>query len=217
MADGRVGPLAPSRLLWVEGKDDDAVVQSLCRAHGVPHHFRVQEKGGVERLLSGASIEIRAGNLDAFGLVVDGNGDPRSRWREIRTILADHGFVDLPGDAPAEGLLLRRSELLPRLGVWIMPDNHSPGALEDFVARLVPDGDPLWPRAGDAVDAILPEHRRFPPGRRAKAHMHTWLAWQAQPGSPMGQAIGKGDLDANAPAARAFVGWLRRLMVEDAG
>jgi len=40
--------------------------------------------------------------------------------------------------------------------------------------------------------------------------MHTWLAWQESPGSPMGQAIGKGDLDANAPAAVAFVAWLRR-------
>lgn len=217
MAAGQLGPLAPARLLWVEGKDDDAVVQSLCRAHGVPHRFRVQEKGGIERLLAGASIEIRAGTLDAFGLVVDGNGDPRSRWREIGTIFAEQDLPDLPDHPPAEGLVIPRAGLLPRFGVWIMPNNGSPGALEDFVTGLVPAGDPLWPRAGAAVDGIPEDARRFPPSRRSKAHMHTWLAWQAQPGSPMGQAIGKGDLDANAPAARAFVAWLRRLMVEDAG
>jgi hypothetical protein len=31
----------------------------------------------------------------------------------------------------------------------------------------------------------------------------------------MGQAIGKGDLDAHAPAAGRFIDWLRRLMVGD--
>ena len=31
----------------------------------------------------------------------------------------------------------------------------------------------------------------------------------------MGQAIGKGDLDAGAPAAQAFIAWLRRLMVDE--
>ncbi len=96
-----------------------------------------------------------------------------------------------------------------------MPDNGSPGALEDFAAMLVPAGDALWLRAGEAVDSIPEQARLFPAGRRSKAHMHTWLAWQEQPGSPMGQAIGKGDLDAHAPAAQRFVAWLRRLMVDE--
>ncbi len=100
-------------------------------------------------------------------------------------------------------------------GAWIMPDNAAAGALEDFTASLVPPDDALWRRAGEAVDSIPEEHRRFPPVRRSKAHIHTWLAWQESPGSPMGQAITKGDLDANAPAAMEFVGWLRRLFVDD--
>ena len=97
-----------------------------------------------------------------------------------------------------------------------MPDNGSPGALEDFAAWLVPVEDALWAQAGEAVDAIPFEFRRFPEIRRSKAQIHTWLAWQESPGSPMGQAITKGDLDARAPLAEAFVGWLRRLMVSDA-
>jgi hypothetical protein len=100
-------------------------------------------------------------------------------------------------------------------GAWIMPDNGSTGALEDFAAALVPASDTLWTRAGEAVDAIPDEERRFPEVRRSKVHMHTWLAWQEHPGSPMGQAIGKGDLDAQAPAAQRFIAWLRRMMVDD--
>ncbi|HST61263.1 MAG TPA: DUF3226 domain-containing protein, partial [Longimicrobium sp.] len=58
--------------------------------------------------------------------------------------------------------------------------------------------------------------RRFSPVHRSKALIHTWLAWQEQPGSPMGQAIGKRDLDAQAPQAQRFVAWLQRLMVDPA-
>jgi hypothetical protein len=78
----------------------------------------------------------------------------------------------------------------------------------------VPDGDALWTRAGDAIDSIPEHERRFPPVRRSKALIHTWLAWQEEPGSPMGQAIGKRDLDGSAPAAQRFVEWLRRLMLD---
>ncbi|HEX8361561.1 MAG TPA: DUF3226 domain-containing protein [Longimicrobium sp.] len=214
MADP-AAPLTPARLLWVEGKDDQAVVHGLCAAHQVPAAFRVEDQGGVEKLLRGIGITVRAQTLERFGVVVDANGDAWSRWQELRRIAEREGYQDVP-DAPTEaGTILPASALLPRLGIWIMPDNGSPGALEDFAAALVPSGDALWTRAGEAVDAIPEADRRFPTGRRSKAHIHTWLAWQEQPGSPMGQAIGKGDLDAHAPAAHSFVAWLRRLMVDE--
>jgi hypothetical protein len=75
----------------------------------------------------------------------------------------------------------------PMFGAWIMPDNGSTGALEDFAAELVPASDTLWRRAGEAVDAIPKEERRFSEVRRSKVHMHTWLAWQEHPGSPWGR------------------------------
>ncbi|HEX8673340.1 MAG TPA: DUF3226 domain-containing protein [Longimicrobium sp.] len=209
------GP-AGSRVLWVEGKDDDAVVQSLCKSHRLPQSFSVREKGGFEKLLAGITLEIRAPGLDRFGIVVDANGDAAARFAQIRRVVEPEGYPTFPFSLPNEGLVVPATGPLPRVGIWIMPDNGSPGALEDFGAALVPQDDVLWKRAGEAVDGIPEQHRRFPAGRRSKAHMHTWLAWQEQPGSPMGQAIGKGDLDAHAPAAQRFVAWLRRLMVDEA-
>ena len=44
-----------------------------------------------------------------------------------------------------------------------------------------------------------------------KAHVHTWLAWQKEPGKPMGQAITKRYLDANAPHAQQLIVWIRKL------
>jgi hypothetical protein len=45
----------------------------------------------------------------------------------------------------------------------------------------------------------------------AKARLHTWLAWQEEPGKPIGQAITKRFLDPEATEAQAFLDWLRRL------
>jgi hypothetical protein len=52
---------------------------------------------------------------------------------------------------------------------------------------------------------------RYPVSRHPKALIHTWLAWQRNPGQPMGQAITAQPLDRNEALARAFVAWLNAL------
>lgn len=208
-----IGP-PPRRMLWVEGSDDNAVVRSLCALHAVPELFSTEPRQGIDRLLAGISVELRNPVLECFGVVVDANGDSRARWSAIRNSLERAGYTELPSDPDPAGTIIPAANRLPRFGAWIMPDNGSPGALEDFAGSLVPVGDALWNRASETVDAIPDEDRRFPAVRRSRAHMHTWLAWQEYPGSPMGQAIGKGDLDGMAPSAQRFVAWLRQLMLD---
>ena len=55
------------------------------------------------------------------------------------------------------------------------------------------------------------EERRFAEVHRSKALMHTWLAWQDDPGTPIGLAITKRYFDPETPHATAFVEWLSRL------
>jgi hypothetical protein len=206
--------MAKSRLLWVEGKDDREVIRNLWFRHSLPLDFEVEDRKGVEGLLDGFPVQLRARGLERFGIVVDADQDLSARWAAVRGRLVAEGYGSVPEKPPREGAVLE-AEDLPTFGVWIMPDNAVAGALEDFAAALVPDGDSLWMHAGEAIEKIPPEQRRFPANRRSKAQIHTWLAWQASPGSPMGQAITKGDLDARAPLADAFVAWLRRLMVDE--
>lgn len=208
-------PASPRRLLWVEGKDDNAVIQSLAGQASLPGVFRVDDKNGIEKLLNGLAVELRARNLERFGIVVDANGDPQARWDTIRGILEAEGYEDVPGKPPGDGAVIAPPHGLPLFGAWIMPDNASPGALEEFAALLIPPADALFAHASAVVDSIPEELRRFPPVRRQKALIRTWLAWQETPGSPMGQAITKGDLDARAPAARRLVAWLERLMLDE--
>lgn len=204
-----------TRALWVEGKDDSAVTQSLCRAYELPEVFAVVPKSGVDEVLNTFYTALRGPGIERFGLLIDANGDAEARWRSIRDTLRQEGYANLPDGPAPEGTIIAAPPHRPRFGTWIMPDNASTGALEDFAATLVPADDRLWARAEAAVDAIPKEERKFSEVRRSKARMHTWLAWQESPGSPMGQAIGKGDLRADAPAAQRFVTWLRRLMLDD--
>ncbi len=56
---------------------------------------------------------------------------------------------------------------------------------------------------------------RFRPTYRIKAKIHTWLAWQKEPGKPLGQAITATYFNANAPHAQELIDWIRRLFVPE--
>jgi hypothetical protein len=201
------------RVLWVEGKDDCAVVQSLCNRYRLPETFRVEDKAGITKLLDGLPVQIRSSGLERFGVVLDADSDAQARWTSIRDVLLMEGYQDVPDRAASTGTVISAPGL-PLFGAWLMPENTAPGMLEDFAAALVPEEDFLWTHASEVIDGIPAEHRRFTEGHRAKAHIRTWLAWQEDPGAPMGSAITKRYLDADAPQARRFIDWLRRLMVD---
>ena len=98
-----------------------------------------------------------------------------------------------------------------RVGVWLMPDNKVPGIVENFVSFLIPDADaPLWQRAKDCVDGIPEEQRHFSTLALPKAQIHTWLAWQEDPGQQFGIAM-TASLDANASHAVNLVDWVKRV------
>jgi hypothetical protein len=84
---------------------------------------------------------------------------------------------------------------LPTIGIWLMPDNSTPGALEQFARLLVPGSDKLWPEAETVVQHIKSIEQRFRMTYEMKATLHTWLAWQKEPGKPIGQAMIKHFLD----------------------
>ena len=91
-----------------------------------------------------------------------------------------------------------------------MPDNESPGELEDFVRRMIPTDDPVWPRSEGYVDRIPVPDRRFRPGKILRAKLYAWLATLENPGR-MGAAIGAGDLRVDGVLGSTFAAWLRSL------
>ena len=100
------------------------------------------------------------------------------------------------------------------VGVWIMPDNRINGMLEDFVVYMIPDyaNDPLLKKT-DEVLAELESNglNAYKTVHHAKARLHTWLAWQDEPGTPMGTAITRQLLSTDGELCSTFIRWLELL------
>jgi hypothetical protein len=195
--------------LLVEGKDDLLLVTSLLSNHGIDpdEDFEISDCNGVQTLLRESLPATLEGSYDAVGVIVDADLDFAARWAAIRNRLLDKGYTPPHDPAPAGLILTNRP---PAVGVWLMPDNVSPGTLEDFVQHLIPDDDVLWPIATKTVQA-LPPPRRFPDAMYRKAEIHTYLAWQERPGQPISLALRLAYFQANAPLASLFAGWVQRL------
>jgi hypothetical protein len=92
-----------------------------------------------------------------------------------------------------------------------MPDNSQPGMLEDFLGKLVPAGDPSWVYADEAAAQSRALGSDLAEKDHAKGRIHTWLAWQKDPGLPFGTALNARVLSHDSLEAMRFVEWFRRL------
>ena len=205
--------MANKYLLLVEGKDDEHVFYSLLEHHQVPDRFAIINKEGIDNLLKTLPTELKRSDLERLGIVVDANAGIEARWTALRNILLRAGNADVPATPDPTGTVVALDQQYRTLmvGVWLMPDNRIPGMLENFVAFLIPSGNPLWGYAEDCVKQIPEQHRRFPATHQPKARIHTWLAWQEEPGTPMGLAITRRYLDAEASHARQLMHWIHKL------
>ena len=198
----------PPGLLLVEGESDEHVVDHLRRRVQTISAFEIRRAGNVSGLLNAIEPEVLADGRRALGILVDADDCPASRWAELRDRL-EAVAIETPASPEPGGVIVPPTNG-PRVGVWMMPDNRSPGELEDFVRTMIPECDPVWPRARDYVDGIPREHRRFRPGKALRAQVYAWLATREVPGR-MGAAIGAGDLDVGTPSGLEFANWLRLL------
>ena len=205
--------MAGQKILLVEGTDDEHVLKHICGNRGILHLDQVRPHDGDTDLLDDLSVQLRASSDegDIVGVVIDADKNPSGRWQSIRNKLLESGYQDVPGQADPQGTILDppNESLLPRVGVWIMPNNLSVGKLEDFLRLLVPPGDALIDYATQVVENLPVQ--RFKDNDKPKAIMHTWLAWQTTPGRPYGTAITAGFLNAHARQADVLVAWLNHL------
>lgn len=92
-----------------------------------------------------------------------------------------------------------------------MPDNQHDGKLESFLQTLVDANDALFRYAVKTTRRAKRLGAPFSDSSRGKAEIHTWLAWQKEPGLPYGSAIRARYFTHDSPAATAFVAWFRQL------
>lgn len=203
--------------LLVEGTNDLHVIASLCDKHNLPKTFDIENCGGIENLLQKIEVQLNTPNLQTLGVVVDADNDVAKRWTEVKKAVETvEPRYQLPGIIPPNGYITPAPPVppkLPKLGIWIMPDNQQSGALEKLVLTLIPPNDSLYPIVETTLDSLENQglNRYDANTKRPKAAIYTWLAWQTEPGSLMGRSIADRSLHHDSFMAGQFVDWLRQL------
>lgn len=201
--------------LLVEGNDDKHVVIALWNNAKLPETFDVIDCHSITKLLENLKIRLTVPQInERIGVVVDADEDISVRWDAIRDRLSASGKYDCKDlSLPENGLVLNpTSEDAPVVGVWIMPNNKLPGMLEDFVATLSENDDPLMAKADDVLNELETlKIQKYKHVHRSKAKIHSFLAWQDEPGKPMGTSITAHVLNPDNPSGVKFLEWLKRL------
>lgn len=204
--------------IFVEGKDDLYAIVHLLIRHGIPYDRKPWPPGlptfkpaeGVEELLSGIALGVKVSTNKTIGFVLDADSPLASRWDAVRRQLGQAG-VDTPEALPTDGFTGESPKYRARVGVWLMPDNQQDGRLETLLQSLIDENDALINHAGLATCEAKWLGAKFSTPDLGKATLHTWLAWQEEPGKPYGTAIRAKYFGIDSLAARQFVAWFKRL------
>lgn len=205
--------MAGKKILLVEGTDDEHVFKHLCGQRGVGQLDEIKPQHSVEQLLENFPVRLKESDIEVLGVVLDADTDLAGRWDALKHRLKQAGYGGVPDQPVVGGTILAPppNTLLPRFGVWLMPDNQSKGILENFLRFLIPTGSLLFDHVTTSVAGIPAAERRFSQLDEPKVIIHTWLAWQKQPGRPLGTAITAKFLDANVAQVDVLVAWLKAL------
>lgn len=208
-----MGPF--TRLLVVEGTSDLHTVFHLCRtvSPGLEAIFERLAASGFQGVLGTVPIYVNQEGMIAVGFVVDAGDAPIDHWQQVvDRIAAANDAIQLPQSLQPNGTIIPEDPSIgsPRIGIWVMPDNRSTGELEDFVQRMIPEDDRVWPRAQNYIGDIPADDRKFDDDTIAKNQIHAWLAARRHPGL-IGLAVRDGDLNVDADVAQAFLRWLTNL------
>lgn len=203
--------------LLVEGKTELRLLPYLLENNGVewPEErvpVRIRDMDGFSNFWRNNAIEteLKASGVKSVGLIFDADEPEDRRWETVMKHCKSFA-TDFPDTPQNGGWVTAETSLGPRFGVWMMPDNLSRGYLETFLALLVPENDGLWGFAQDVVDHVIDREARYATRGSDKAKIHSWLAWQADPGRQLHEAVKHKIFESSSPRAAPFVKWFREL------
>ncbi len=217
-----MAPQSPSKVLLVEGNTEKRLIPELMEQRGVAwelgHKTYAVDIHPAEGLVTASGLIrtwLKQSHLHCFGVVFDADGGQPAgpdRWAAFASQCRDAG-IKVPSSPPPKGMIQTLASGI-RFGAWMMPQNRPPGMLETFLLQLLSPEEasgPLFSHAKAATSQALEISGGFKAVHHDKALIHTWLAWQDEPGAQLHDAIKFKILDANSPQADGFVTWFRNL------
>jgi hypothetical protein len=218
----------PIQRLLVEGDNDIHVITNLLMTmkhkpfkgyadkEVYKNEFVVSAGGKVKaKELIPSILDIP--DLERLGIILDADDSAENTWISIRNILKINGFVEseLSKKLQPKGILIQQKGK-PIVGIWIMPDNLMPTGkgelayLEHFYEQIIQPDDKFLAKAASIIEEIATgKDCNFALKDKQKAKIHTWLAWQNEPGNSMGLALKKKSaFDLSSNAVLNFTAWI---------
>jgi len=213
------------RLLLVEGVNDcHAVFQLMWLVNKADPVFGLHECGSDDAALDNLASRLVTSRpkqrilglvLDSDTAGVEADRVIQSRLDQLRARVGE--FYLLPEVFPEKGLILNPlpsrpdADRLPKLGVWLMPNNKAYGMFEDLLIEALPEEGRTYTSAvvnkakTDAVATFKDIHL-------SKAVIRTYMAWQDPPDIQyLGVAIKKKTFEKIEAKCKQFIQWLEEL------
>jgi len=192
----------PTLILACEGRDDRAFVESMLAHLGIVDR-RIDEyrgKSQLGRYLLGLRDSADFRTVRALGVLRDADDGPDRAWQSVTDSLRRLG---LPSPAAPGQVRIGPCEIdgVERtIGVFIVPDGQSPGALEELCLRAVRDDLALQCTDEFLACVVTRSGVACPQQDAAKARLNAWLASRRNPTLRLGQAIASGDIPPDSSA-----------------
>lgn len=223
---GKVDSKSESELLLlVEGVNDcHAVFQLMWLVYRAGPIFGIHECGGDDKVLDSLASRIVSTRprQKVLGLILDADIEGLRPDQVIQSRLDQLAarvgtYYPLPAVFPERGLILDplasrpEADRLPRLGVWLMPNNKAYGMFEDLLLGSLPD------RVAEYTTTVVKQSKadsvaRFKDVHLSKAVIRTYLAWQDPPDIQyLGLAIKRGAFENIEAECQHLIEWLEQL------
>jgi hypothetical protein len=223
---GKVDSKSESELLLlVEGLNDcHAVFQLMWLIYRADPVFGIYECGSDDKVLDSLASRIVSTRprQRVLGLILDADIEGLHPDQVIQSRLDQLAarvgtYYPLPTVFPAGGLILDplasrpEADRLPKLGVWLMPNNKAYGMFEDLLMGS------LSGQVAAYTTTVVKQSKadgvaRFKDVHLSKAVIRTYLAWQDPPDIQyLGLAIKRGAFENIEAACKQFVQWLEQL------
>lgn len=204
----------PTSLLLVEGRSEENAIREFYKQWNTDINFDISSEGSITKLKTSFKMHLKSSNvLRKLWVIIDADTSYACAWQSIRDILVRSGKYNPPVQLCPDGLILTPiddNDLI--VGVWIMPNNQDIGMLEDFMMGIIPEENMLLNEAETVITNLEKKNiQKYKNVHRAKAKLHTWLAWHDEPGDSIHVAIRKHLFSRDKELVIAFRTWLMEL------
>jgi hypothetical protein len=130
------------------------------------------------------ALILQPDSPETIGVVLDVDcRTTNSRWQQIHDKIKSHGY-NFPECPNPSGTVLPPNGDKSKLGICLMPNNQNPGMLEDFLIPLANDESISF--AAESVNTAKEKgFSTYKDVHHSEAVIHTYLAWQDEPGKPL--------------------------------